>query len=413
MTTKPVDYSGVDTDTFPAPAPSGPYGKPAPQGSATLASTFDGTDPNGAWSLYAVTVGEGDGTGAITGGWSIDFAVASQTVSFTTTAPTTADAGTTYDANALASSTLAVAYSIDSSSTPGACSVKATSGVVSFLAAGTCTVDVNQSGDGNYNAAPQAQQTINVVSVPGEPTGLSAMSGNGEVVLHWTAPTSNGGSAITSYDVYEGTTSGNEALLENTGSAATSTPVIGLTNGTPYYFEVSALNGVGEGGRSAETSATPATVPGTPTGLTATTGNGEVMLNWTAPNDGGSPITSYNIYEGTSSGGETLLQGTGSSGTSTTIVGLTNGTTYYFEVSGVNVIGEGGLSTEASATPATTPGAPPGSPPHAVMAVLRSAGPPPLATAVRPSRRTTSTKGLRREVKRSSTTRAARAQPLR
>jgi large repetitive protein len=106
-----------------------------------------------------VTTGEGDGTGSIAGGWSIDFEVASQTVSFSSTAPTTADAGTTYSASATASSTLPVTYSIDASSTPGACSVSAT-GLVSFLAAGTCVLDASQAGDGNYSAAPQVRQTI-------------------------------------------------------------------------------------------------------------------------------------------------------------------------------------------------------------------------------------------------------------
>ena len=73
----------------------------------------------------------------------------------------------------------------------------------------------------------------------------------------------------------------------------------GLTNGTLYYFKVAAVNSVGRGARLAEVSATPAapaTVPDAPTSLTATAGNTEVTLNWTAPvNDGGAPITGYMI----------------------------------------------------------------------------------------------------------------------
>ena len=242
VTSKPVDYSGTDTDTFPSPAPSGPYGTPTPTGSATLGGTFDTTNPNGTWSLYVVTVGEGDGTGSVAGGWSIDFAIANQTVSFSSTAPTSANSGTTYQASASASSTLPVAYSIDNSSTAGACSVGST-GLVSFLAAGTCILDANQSGDGNYNAAPQVQQTINVVGVPGPPTSVSATPSAGQVSVTWLPPTSNGGSPITSYNVYEGTTSGGETFLANTSS--TSYLAAGLTNGTKYYFEVTAVNGGG------------------------------------------------------------------------------------------------------------------------------------------------------------------------
>ena len=57
VTTKPVDYPGFDSNSFPAPAPAGPYGTPAPEGSATLSSTFASSNPDGTWSLYVVTDG--------------------------------------------------------------------------------------------------------------------------------------------------------------------------------------------------------------------------------------------------------------------------------------------------------------------------------------------------------------------
>jgi subtilisin-like proprotein convertase family protein len=360
VTAKPVDYSGTDDDTFPSPAPSGTYGTPAPKGSATLGNTFDSTDPNGAWSLYVVTVGEGDGTGSIAGDWSIDFAVSSQTISFSSTAPSTADAGTTYQASASATSTLPVTYSIDGGSTPGACSVDAT-GKVSFLTAGSCILDANQSGDGNWSAAPQVQQTINVVSAPGAPTALTATASDSEVVLNWTAPAGNGGAPITSYNIYQGTSSGGETLLHGTGTTGTTFTSTGLTDGTTYYFEVTAVNGVGESSLSNEVSATPAVVPGAPTALTAAGGNAQVALAWAAPaNTGGDPVLGYKIYQGTSSGGEALLTSTSTTATTFTSTGLTNGTTYYYDVTAVTLAGEGPVSNEASATPGTLPGAPTG-----------------------------------------------------
>ena len=63
-TYKPTNYGG--SDTFKAPAPSGPYGSPAPAGTGTLASTFNGTDPNGTWSLYLQ-----NGDAGIVHGWSL------------------------------------------------------------------------------------------------------------------------------------------------------------------------------------------------------------------------------------------------------------------------------------------------------------------------------------------------------
>jgi PKD repeat protein len=98
------------------------------------------------------------------------------------------------------------------------------------------------------------------------------------------------------------------------------------------------------------------TAPGAPTGLTATAGNAQVSLSWAAPaSNGGVSITSYRVYRGTASGGETLLTAGGCSGLgavlSCTDTGLTNGQTYYYKVSAVNSIGEGAQSNEASATP--------------------------------------------------------------
>ena len=365
MTTKPVDYTGTDTDSFPAPAPSAPYGTPAPKGSATLGSTFDGTNPNGAWSLYAVTVGEGDGTGSIAGDWSIDFAVSSQTVSFSTTAPTSAVAGNTYAASASATSTLPVTYSIDSSSTPGACSVNSPAWSVSSPPAPVCSTPTRAA---TATGRPHHRRNKSSPSwVAGAPTGLTASAGDAQVALSWFAPTNNGGRRSRCTTSTRGRRLGGETLLTSISAVCSglscgkvqSFVATGLTNGTIYYFRVTAVNSVGESSPSNEVSATPATLPGAPSGFTATPGNTQVALSWTAPaSNGGSAITSYNIYEGTSSGGETLLQSTGSTATTFPATGLANGTKYYFEVTAVNGVGEGPVSSEASATPATVPVAP-------------------------------------------------------
>ncbi len=98
------------------------------------------------------------------------------------------------------------------------------------------------------------------------------------------------------------------------------------------------------------------TVPGAPTGLTATAGTGKVSLSWTAPSsNGGVNITSYRVYRSTTSGTETLVTTGGCSNLaavlSCTDSGLTNGQKYFYKVSAVNAIGEGTQSSEASATP--------------------------------------------------------------
>ena len=190
------------------------------------------------------------------------------------------------------------------------------------------------------------------MTVPGAPTGLTATRGNAQVVLSWAAPASDGGSQVTGYELYVGTTadlSGNAPVARVTGTAVT---VTNLINGTRYYFWVTAVNRVGEGRPSNEVSAVPLTVPGAPTGLTATPGNSQVTLSWAAPTSGGAAISGYLIFEGTRPGGENRNPVNGSlvTATSYTVPGLTNGTTYYFRVIAVNAAGQGPLSAEAPAT---------------------------------------------------------------
>ncbi|MEM4292604.1 MAG: right-handed parallel beta-helix repeat-containing protein [Thermoplasmata archaeon] len=91
---------------------------------------------------------------------------------------------------------------------------------------------------------------------PSAPRNLQAVAGNQTVRLSWQPPDNDGGSAITNYKVYRGTTSGNLAFLKDVGNVLTYTDT-GLTNGQTYYYQVSAVNGVGEGPRSNEVSATP------------------------------------------------------------------------------------------------------------------------------------------------------------
>jgi PKD repeat protein len=98
--------------------------------------------------------------------------------------------------------------------------------------------------------------------------------------------------------------------------------------------------------------------PGAPTLTSATGGNAQVQLAWTAPaSNGGSPITNYTVYRATSSGAESALVTLGNV-TSYTDASVANGVTYYYKVAATNAIGTGPLSNEKSATP-TAPDAPP------------------------------------------------------
>jgi fibronectin type 3 domain-containing protein len=245
---------------------------------------------------------------------------------------------------------------------------------------------VNKAGEGPASGAASATPTAKVTK-PGPPNGLTASPGNGKVTLSWKAPGSDGGTGISGYEIYRGTSPGGESGTPVNASlvAGTSFTVAGLTNGTMYYFTVAAVNKAKlQSARSGEASATPAAgasasasasatgpataspsggatataagTPGAPTGLTATPGNGEVGLSWTAPaSAGGAAPASYHVYQGTSPGFTLGTPVTSTSDTHATVTGLTNGTTYYFVVTAVDGSGTvSGTSGEASAQPLAT-----------------------------------------------------------
>jgi Right handed beta helix region/Fibronectin type III domain len=108
---------------------------------------------------------------------------------------------------------------------------------------------VNSAGEsGNSN---QASATP-LGTPPAAPTGLTASPGNGQVTLNW-----NASSGASSYNVKRSTTSGGPYTTIATGVTSTSFTNTGLTNGTTFFFVVSAVNSAGESGNSNQASATP------------------------------------------------------------------------------------------------------------------------------------------------------------
>jgi hypothetical protein len=159
--------------------------------------------------------------------------------------------------------------------------------------------------------------------------------------------------AITGLPTAAGTTSG----LEFTATDST-TPTHETATSVSLSIVISLAGSSGGG--------TPPTTASAPTDLTATAGDAKVSLTWTVPSsDGGSAITGYDVYEGTSAGAEgtTAVNASLIFATTDTVTGLTNGTTYYFKVEAVNGVGNSAASNEASATPAASTTPPPPPPP--------------------------------------------------
>lgn len=252
----------------------------------------------------------------------------------------------------------------------------ATSYAVSLSYNTTYYVRVRASTSGGWGAW---SSTISFVtgtttpSAPGTPT-TSAVSYT-SMTVSWTAPTSDGGSAITSYTLERATNSGFTAGLTTvTGIGGTSYNVTGLAAGTTYYFRVKALNANGASSASgtktqATIAATAPAAPGQPT--FPVVGGTSLTVSWTAPDgsstwniiSNGAIITSYRVEYSTSSGFATFASITGITSLSTQVTGLAYGQTYYFRVKAVSSAGTSVASTSNSVTTTTTtPDAPSSAP---------------------------------------------------
>ena len=203
---------------------------------------------------------------------------------------------------------------------------------------------------------------------PGAPTNFRASPGDQRATLTWGPPTNDGGSPIAGFQWQQDDDGWNDV-----GATTRRVAVTGLKNDSTYTFYVRATNDAMLTGPQATASATPSeddggggggggrsTVPGPPSNLSASPGDQQVGLSWDPPGStGGSRIIRYEWRLGTSGGWSSV-----GTSTSLTATGLTNGTTYTFQVRAVNSRGPGPPAT-ASATPRppdvpteTKPGAP-------------------------------------------------------
>lgn len=240
----------------------------------------------------------------------------------------------------------------------------ATSATVTGLTNGTAytfrVAAVNAVGSGPWT--PQSA-FVTPFTTPGAPTAVGARSDGDAVVVSWTAPSSTGGSPITDYDLWYSFDGGTTwtAFMDGV-SSATSVRVTGLSLNTAYTFRVAARNAAGVGAFSTSTSPlTYKNPPAAPSDITGTVGSKSVVLSWSAPAyDGGNSIVDYLIqYRRTNATSWTLFADGVSTATTTTVTGLTNGTSYVFRVAAVSSVGSSEYSTLSSElTPFSLPAAP-------------------------------------------------------
>jgi serine protease len=205
------------------------------------------------------------------------------------------------------------------------------------------------------------------VTPPAAPTGLTVAAGNATVALDWS---NNTESDLAGYTVYRSTSAGGPfAALNASLLVASAYTDNAVTNGTTYYYRVTAVDTSGnESSNSSTASATPSapdtTPPSAPTGLSASAGNGTVALDWS--NNTEADLDGYIVYRATSAAGPYAALNSNPLGASAYTDGsVTNGTTYYYRVTAVDIAGnESADSATVSGTPeggdTTPPAAPTG-----------------------------------------------------
>ena len=229
-------------------------------------------------------------------------------------------------------------------------------GVAPFTTYYYVIMAVDLGGDESAYSAETSATTSGDTVPPAAPTNLTATPGDGVVFLDWDDNTEPD---LMTYVIYRATTSGGP-YEEVDNDDPSGFPDYGVTNGTTYYYVVTAMDAAqNESGYSNEASATPDvfTPPAPPTNLVAVAGDTCVDLDW---DDNTEPdIQEYGIYRSTTSGGP---YGEVDSDDPSAYLncGLVNGTTYYYVVTAKDTGGdESGYSNEVSATPTAPPLLPP------------------------------------------------------
>lgn len=206
---------------------------------------------NGVSYTFTVTATNSAGPGAASAASNSITPAAPQTITFNNPGAQNFGTSPTLTATSSAGAGYAVTFT---SSTTAVCTITS-GGALTFVTAGTCTINADQAGDSSFLPASQVSRSFSVNPVaPSVPTSVVATAGDTLASIAFVAPVNIGGSVITGYTV---TT--NPAHVAPVNGTASPIVITGLTNGQGYTFTVTANNIVGSGAASvASNSITPA-----------------------------------------------------------------------------------------------------------------------------------------------------------
>lgn len=228
------------------------------------------------------------------------------------------------------------------------------------------TYQMESYGAGGTSLRSLTSNTLRPLAVPGTAPILTPAASNTQNTLSWTAITSTTAAPVTGY-LLQTSSNGVSGWTNLYGGPLLTYAHTGLTNGTDYYYRVAATNSLSTSGNYVFTAAAlsvPIAIPVTPTTLSATGGNAQAVISWAQVTSTlAAPVSGYRIYSsGTSGGVYTLaVTVTPSTAVTTTHTGLTNGSTYFYQIETYGTAGTSARSAffpAAGVTPSTVPTAP-------------------------------------------------------
>ncbi len=154
--------------------------------------------------------------------------------------------------------------------------------------------------------------TATAASVPSAPSGVAMTTAVSTTIARvgWNVPSSDGGLSISGYNVYVN----NVAFASLTGTSTTTVDITGLTLGTTYKIQVTAVNSAGESAKSTTYYLLFANPPGVPTSLALASTISTLTVSWVAPSSyNGDAVRGYKVYLDDGNGGPITLAYDGSS----------------------------------------------------------------------------------------------------
>ncbi len=218
---------------------------------------------------------------------------------------------------------------------------------------------VQASLDSDFATDDEAEFTTSPAK-PDPPANIRITDeADSSLAVAWDPPLYDGGSDITGYRVQW--KAGDEEFVASRQAevSGTSYTIASLTNGIPYNVRLMAVNGAGGVSRpSGEISGTPSTTPNAPVILETAAAGVSITISWSAPDNGGSAITGYEVQWKSGDEEFTSARQMDASDTTSTIGGLSAGTAYQVRVRAINTNGAGGWSDESAISTGVPPGQP-------------------------------------------------------